>query len=219
MLLQQKGRFSVLKHSAERAGDHWDIRLTTAKPENKVWSVVSKAMRVPSSGKPVLCIQTEHHDIKSLDFEGKIPEGEYGAGTVRIHDSGTYELIRQEEGKLYAVKLKGKKISGDYSFALYVRKDAKQSDPKEWLWVKMVEKNRNVSEREMLESISITASGGAVAATFGRLGGMSGQFAAGPGGYCVCPACGYRKKHAAGNPCYSQKCAKCGTTMIRQGIL
>ncbi len=46
----------------------------------------------------------------------------------------------------------------------------------------------------------------------GRMGG----FAAGPGGYCVCPKCGYREEHIVGVPCYQQKCPKCGSPMIRE---
>ncbi|UZE94087.1 MAG: hypothetical protein IB618_00730 [Candidatus Pacearchaeota archaeon] len=45
----------------------------------------------------------------------------------------------------------------------------------------------------------------------GRMGG----FAAGPGGECVCPKCGYRMSHQIGIPCYQQKCPKCGSAMTR----
>lgn len=47
-------------------------------------------------------------------------------------------------------------------------------------------------------------------------GRMGGPFAAGPGGYCVCPSCGHRKSHVAGQPCYEQKCPQCGAPMIRE---
>lgn len=49
---------------------------------------------------------------------------------------------------------------------------------------------------------------------FGR-GRMGGPFSAGPGGACVCPACGYEKSHARGQPCNRTKCPKCGTLMTR----
>jgi len=45
----------------------------------------------------------------------------------------------------------------------------------------------------------------------GRMGG----FGAGPGGECVCPSCGERVPHQAGVPCYTVKCPKCGTPMVR----
>ena len=54
----------------------------------------------------------------------------------------------------------------------------------------------------------------------GRRGGgrgrMGGSKAAGPAGYCVCPACGHRVKHTAGKPCFGQKCPKCDTQMVRE---
>lgn len=46
--------------------------------------------------------------------------------------------------------------------------------------------------------------------------GRGGGFAAGPGGYCVCPDCGERAPHQLGSPCYEQKCPKCGTAMTRE---
>jgi hypothetical protein len=47
-------------------------------------------------------------------------------------------------------------------------------------------------------------------------GRMGGPKAAGPGGYCVCPACGKRVAHVAGQPCTERQCPKCGTRMVRE---
>jgi len=44
---------------------------------------------------------------------------------------------------------------------------------------------------------------------------MGGSKAAGPSGYCVCPACGHREPHVVGSPCYAKKCPKCGTPLTR----
>ncbi len=58
--------------------------------------------------------------------------------------------------------------------------------------------------------------------TGGRAGGgrgrgrMGGPKAAGPGGYCICPKCGHREQHVAGQPCYEMACPKCGTRMVRE---
>ena len=50
----------------------------------------------------------------------------------------------------------------------------------------------------------------------GRGGGrMGGPFAAGPGGQCMCPHCGYRVPHGQGEPCNQKVCPKCGTRMTR----
>ncbi|RLG31852.1 hypothetical protein DRN98_06130 [Methanosarcinales archaeon] len=46
--------------------------------------------------------------------------------------------------------------------------------------------------------------------------GQGGGFAAGTGGYCVCPNCGEKAPHQMGSPCYEQKCPKCGKDMTRQ---
>ena len=55
--------------------------------------------------------------------------------------------------------------------------------------------------------------GGGVGAGRGR--GRMGGFAAGPGGSCVCPRCGYSTSHVIGTPCYQQTCPKCGSRMTR----
>jgi hypothetical protein len=49
----------------------------------------------------------------------------------------------------------------------------------------------------------------------GRGRGKMGGFAAGPGGSCVCPNCGYNTSHVIGTPCYQQTCPKCGSRMTR----
>jgi hypothetical protein len=46
-------------------------------------------------------------------------------------------------------------------------------------------------------------------------GRMGGSKAAGPGGNCVCPNCGHKVPHVAGQPCYQMQCPKCGARMTR----
>jgi len=48
----------------------------------------------------------------------------------------------------------------------------------------------------------------------GRMGGT--RPGAGPGGDCVCPACGAKAPHQRGTPCYNMSCPKCGTRMVRE---
>ncbi len=50
----------------------------------------------------------------------------------------------------------------------------------------------------------------------GGRGRMGGGFAAGPGGVCICPNCGYTISHVVGTPCYQQKCPRCGSGMTRK---
>jgi hypothetical protein len=47
-------------------------------------------------------------------------------------------------------------------------------------------------------------------------GRMGGPKAAGPGGGCICPSCGHKVKHQAGQPCYDVKCPRCGAAMTRE---
>lgn len=47
-------------------------------------------------------------------------------------------------------------------------------------------------------------------------GRMGGPFAAGPGGNCVCPQCGYKISHTPGQPCNQLKCTQCNTVMTRE---
>jgi hypothetical protein len=57
--------------------------------------------------------------------------------------------------------------------------------------------------------------GGRLGVGGGGRGRMGGGVAAGPGGFCVCPSCGYRASHVRGIPCYQQTCPKCGSRMTR----
>lgn len=50
----------------------------------------------------------------------------------------------------------------------------------------------------------------------GQGGGRGGGFRPGPGGMCLCPACGEKAAHQQGIPCFEVKCPKCGAAMIRE---
>ncbi|MBN1423961.1 hypothetical protein JXA88_05325 [Candidatus Fermentibacteria bacterium] len=50
----------------------------------------------------------------------------------------------------------------------------------------------------------------------GGRGRMGGQFAGGPGGFCVCPQCGHREPHERGVPCNQSQCPKCGLPLTRE---
>jgi bifunctional non-homologous end joining protein LigD len=78
-----------------------------------------------------LAIMVEDHDIEYGDFEGTIPEGQYGAGSVVIWDKGTYELTGGaiESGRL-EFKLNGSKLRGMFALIKLKGKD------KQWLLIK-----------------------------------------------------------------------------------
>ena len=104
----QSLRFMVQEHHATRL--HWDFRLEL--------DGVLKSWAVPK-GPPIepgikrLAVQVEDHPLSYFGFEGTIPKGEYGAGSVEVWDKGTYVLELREPRK-YHVLLKGKKLKGDY---------------------------------------------------------------------------------------------------------
>lgn len=77
-----------------------------------------------------LAVETEDHPIDYAQFEGTIPEGQYGAGAVTIWDRGTYETKVWSE-KMIEFTLSGKKLTGRY---VLVR--LKKGDDKNWLMLK-----------------------------------------------------------------------------------
>ncbi len=111
--------FVIQKHDASNI--HFDFRLEVD-GVLKSWAVPKGLSTDPSEKR--LAMQTEDHPLDYADFEGYIPEENYGAGTVMIWDRGTYKNIRKEkdnismktsleEGKV-EVWLKGEKLSGGY---------------------------------------------------------------------------------------------------------
>jgi DNA ligase D-like protein (predicted 3'-phosphoesterase) len=60
-----------------------------------------------------LAIEVEDHDVNYINFEGKIPEGTYGAGKVEIWDRGRYTLKNKSANKIEFI-LHGEKLKGDY---------------------------------------------------------------------------------------------------------
>lgn len=102
-------RFVVQEHSARRL--HWDLRLEREGVAVS-WAVPNGIPGDPSENRKA--VHTEDHPLEYLDFEGEIPAGEYGAGTMRIWDRGTYEVEKWEEGKI-VVSFSGKRLSGRYA--------------------------------------------------------------------------------------------------------
>jgi bifunctional non-homologous end joining protein LigD len=104
-----QNRFVVHEHHARRL--HWDLRLER--------DGVLASWAVPN-GIPAdrdenrLAVRTEDHPLEYLDFEGDIPAGEYGAGTIRIWDHGTFETSKWTDEKV-EVSLAGERLQGRYA--------------------------------------------------------------------------------------------------------
>lgn len=105
---REKARFVVHEHDASHL--HHDFRLEID-GVLKSWAVPKGMPPIPNVRR--LAVQTEDHPVEYIDFEGTIPEGEYGAGTVKIWDAGEFELAKESAGHL-EVDLKGRKLSGRY---------------------------------------------------------------------------------------------------------
>ncbi len=89
---------------------HWDLRLE--------FDGVLKSWAIPkeppiSKGIKRLAVQVPDHEKSYAKFEGEIPEGQYGAGKVKIWDKGTYELVEKDEKKII-INIDGKKLKGRY---------------------------------------------------------------------------------------------------------
>ena len=111
------GRFVVQEHHASRL--HWDFRLEMG-GVLKSWAVPKTPPTKP--GVRRLAVAVEDHDLDYIDFEGTIPEGEYGAGSVEIWDRGTYEIESRRPEKL-VFELHGERMSGRYTMVHFTDKD------------------------------------------------------------------------------------------------
>lgn len=122
-------KFVIQEHHASKL--HWDFRLEM--------DGVLKSWAIPK-GVPInqkvkrLAIQVEDHALDFIDFEGEIPDGEYGAGKIFIWDAGLYDLLKFEKRRIEFI-LHGKKVSGKYNLIHWKNKD----------WLLMKAKNTGVS--------------------------------------------------------------------------
>ena len=137
-------RFVIQKHAARRL--HYDFRLqmegvlkSWALPKGLPWK----------RGEKHLAVEVEDHPIEYEDFEGVIPEGQYGGGTVMVWDRGTYFVYGEQplkslrEGKLHLL-LDGKKAKGEWTL---VRIRGREGEKNQWLILKTGEDIKPISAR------------------------------------------------------------------------
>ncbi|MBD3247440.1 3'-phosphoesterase [Candidatus Pacearchaeota archaeon] len=117
-------------HDHHASHHHYDLRLEMNKAL-KSWAVPKKPPL--KKGIKRLAIQVEDHPLDYADFEGTIPEGQYGAGKVKIWDKGIYELKSKDKKKI-EIKFKGKKLKGNY---VLVKTNYGNKPEKSWLFMKV----------------------------------------------------------------------------------
>jgi DNA ligase D-like protein (predicted 3'-phosphoesterase) len=123
----QESRFVVQEHHASHL--HYDFRLEMD-GVLRSWAVPKGPPQKPGIRR--LAVQVEDHPIEYIDFEGTIPEGQYGAGTVHIWDHGTYNLEESEPSRLKFI-LYGMKLHGNYALVRI------EKHPQYWLLIKLKE--------------------------------------------------------------------------------
>lgn len=130
--------FVVQRHEARRL--HYDLRLER-EGVLASWAVPKGLPLEP--GERRLAVQVEDHPLTYATFEGEIPKGEYGAGTVELWDRGTYELVEEKPDGGLTVRLSGKRLDGLWTL-VPARLDG---DPKNWLLLRKREGPERISER------------------------------------------------------------------------
>ena len=147
-----RNAYVIQKHDATRL--HYDFRLQQGEV---LWSwAVPKGPSLDPREKR-LAVQVEDHPLDYRNFEGTIPEGEYGGGTVMIWDRGTWEPLGDPEegyraGKLNFI-LHGEKLRGRWTLVRMAHPRGRRSDKPQWLLIKDGdEEARPLSREDILES-------------------------------------------------------------------
>jgi bifunctional non-homologous end joining protein LigD len=119
---RSSGRFVVQEHHATRL--HWDLRLEHDGVLAS-WAVPNGIPADPNENR--LAVRTEDHPMEYLEFEGEIPKGEYGAGTMRIWDQGTFDTEKWTDKKV-EITFHGGRLSGRYGLFVIGRDEASRND-------------------------------------------------------------------------------------------
>jgi DNA ligase D-like protein (predicted 3'-phosphoesterase) len=133
---KRKPLFVIQKHAARSL--HYDFRLEVA-GVLKSWAVPKGPSTDPADKR--LAVPTEDHPLEYADFEGVIPEGEYGAGAVLVWDTGSYRNLSAEKEDPVSMEaalekghvevwLEGKKLTGGYALV-------RTAGDNRWLLIKM----------------------------------------------------------------------------------
>jgi bifunctional non-homologous end joining protein LigD len=105
----ESGRFVIQEHHARRL--HWDLRLERDGVAVS-WALPKGVPQHPKENR--LAVHTEDHPLSYLEWEGEIPEGQYGSGTMSIWDQGTYEAEKYRDDEVI-LTFAGARVQGRYA--------------------------------------------------------------------------------------------------------
>jgi len=129
--------YVLQEHISDRAGRHYDFRIMYLR-SNKLASWALPKAKIPKRPREkYLAVRTKDHDAIWLNFRGKIPEGEYGSGRVKIVQKGELEIIRWSPGYI-SFNVQGKTMNGKFGLIRMHRPTHKQE---EWLITRLKEED------------------------------------------------------------------------------
>ncbi len=129
--------FVVQRHDARRL--HYDFRLERDGALAS-WAVPKGIPLEP--GTRALAVHVEDHPLEYATFEGEIPKGQYGAGTVELWDTGTYELVEEKKDGGLTVRLHGERLEGTWTLV------PAHLDGKEQNWLLLRKRDEGVADGE-----------------------------------------------------------------------
>ena len=146
--------FVVQKHQAHRAGLHWDFRL---EHNDVLWSwAVRKGPSLDPTDKRI-AVHVEDHPLDYADFQGSIPDGQYGAGSVETWDRGTWEPLIDPDSGLRDGEIKfvlsGQRLHGKFTLVRLKPKAGQRGRQDNWLLIK----GHDADERPGADAVALEA--------------------------------------------------------------
>lgn len=129
--------FVVQKHQAHRAGLHWDFRL---EHNGVLWSwAVRKGPSLDPADKRI-AVHVEDHPLDYANFEGSIPDGQYGAGEVELWDRGTWQPLIDPDAGMRDGEIKfvldGQRLHGKFTLVRLKPRPGQRGRQDNWLLIK-----------------------------------------------------------------------------------
>ena len=129
--------FVVQKHQAHRAGLHWDFRL---EHDGVLWSwAVPKGPSLDPADKRI-AVHVEDHPLDYANFEGSIPTGQYGGGSVELWDRGTWQPLDDPDAGMRKGELKfvldGSRLHGRFTLVRLKPRPNQRGRQENWLLIK-----------------------------------------------------------------------------------